>query len=278
MRGILRTLRPSASVGAPGVAGLQVSVTPGETDAERRLLAMLELPARTFERDGVRTVIVFDEFQDLLSAGAGADALIRSRVQHHGECASYIFAGSHPSMMAALFDDRARPLYGFARPLTLHPLPAEALGEYIANRFQIGDRDPAAALELLLDACAGHPQRTMLLAHHLWQATPRGTCADEQTWLVAITAALSELHEAFQRGWDALTTNERRVLEIIATGMPLTARATLQTHQIGKASALSARDSMVAVGDLTEPGAGSARFTDPLYARWIAQGRRVSEA
>jgi hypothetical protein len=276
VRGILRTLRPSASIGAPGVAGLQVSATPGETDAERRLLAMLELPARTFERDGVRTAIVFDEFQDLLSAGAGADALIRSRVQHHGECASYIFAGSHPSMMAALFDDRARPLYGFARPLTLRPLPAEALGEYIANRFRDSDRDPGAALELLLDACAGHPQRAMLLAHQLWQATPRGAHADEQTWLVAITAALSELHEAFQRGWDALTTNERRVLEIIATGMPLTAQATLQTHQIGKASALSARDSMVAAGELTEPGAGSARFTDPLYARWIAQGRRVS--
>jgi hypothetical protein len=275
VRSILRTMLPSASVGAPGVAGLPVSSGLGETDAERRLLAVLELPARTFERDGVRTVIVFDEFQEVLSAGAGTDALIRSRVQHHSECASYIFAGSHPSMMAALFDDRARPLYGFARPLTLQPLPAEALGEYIANRFEASRRDPGTALELLLDACAGHPQRAMLLAHHLWQATTRATSADEQTWFVTITAALSELHEAFQRGWDALTPNERRVLEIIATGEPLTAQATLRTHQIGKASALSSRDNLVAGGELTEPGGGSARFTDPLYARWIAQGRRV---
>lgn len=278
VRSILRTMRPSASVGAPGVAGLQVSSAPDETDAERRLLRMLELPARTFERDGVRTAIVFDEFQDVLSAGAGADALIRSRVQHHSECASYVFAGSHPSMMAALFDDSARPLYGFARPLTLRPLPAEALGEFIVSRFSASGRDPGAALELLLDACAGHPQRAMLLAHHLWQVTTRERPADEQTWLVAIAATLSELHEAFQRGWDALTPNERRVLEIIATGAPLTAQATLRTHQIGKASALSSRDSLVAAGELTEPGGGSARFTDPLYARWIAQGRRASGA
>lgn len=273
---ILRTLRPTAGVGAPGIAGLQVSSAPPETDSERRLLAMLELPARTFERDGVRTVIVFDEFQDVMSAGAGVDTLIRSRVQHHGDCASYVFAGSHPSMMAGLFDNRARPLYGFARPLTLHPLPAEALGEYIVARFVAGGRDPGRALELLLDACAGHPQRAMLLAHHLWQVTARGQESDEQAWLLAVAATLSELHEAFQRGWDALTPNERRVLEIIATGDPLTAQATLQKHQIGKASALSSRDSLVAAGDLTEPGAGSARFTDPLFARWIAQGRRAT--
>jgi hypothetical protein len=276
VRSILRTMRPSASVGAPGVVGVQASATPGETDAERRLLAMLDLPARTFERDGVRTAIVFDEFQDVLSAGTGVDGLIRSRAQHHGECASYVFAGSHPSMMAALFDDRARPLYGFARPLTLRPLPAQALGDYVVQRFAAGGRDPGAALELLLDACAGHPQRAMLLAHHLWQATTRERPSDEQTWLVAVAAALSELHESFQRGWDALTPNERRVLEIIATGQPLTAQGTLGTHQIGKASALSSRDSLVASGELTEPGAGSARFTDPLYARWIAQGRRAN--
>jgi hypothetical protein len=118
----------------------------------------------------------------------------------------------------------------------------------------------------------------MLLAHHLWRTTARGETADEQVWLLAVAATLSELHEAFQRGWDALTPNERRVLEIVATGEPLTAQATLRTHQIGKASALSSRDSLVAAGDLTEPGAGSARFTDPLFARWIAQGRRAGGA
>lgn len=275
VRSILRTMRGGVSAGIPGVASVQVA-SAGVADPliERRLQATLDLPARTFERDGIRTVIVLDEFQDLLVADVGADALLRARIQHHGDCASYLFAGSHPTMMAALFEAKDRPLYGYARPLTLRPLPDEALAEHIADRFARTGRDIGEALEPLLDIAGGHPQRAMLLAHHLWQATPRGTSADEQTWELAFAATLSELHEAFQRGWDAHSANERRVLEIIATRLPLTARTTLSTHQIGKQSALTARESLVAAGDLAEPGHGGARFTDPLYAAWIGHGRR----
>ena len=87
VRGILRTIGPGASVGAPGVAGLRVSSAPDQADVERRLLALLDLPKRTFEHDCLRTVIVFDAFQDVVSAGRGVDGVIRSRIQHHGRCA-----------------------------------------------------------------------------------------------------------------------------------------------------------------------------------------------
>src|SRR5680860_349105 len=41
---------------------------------------LLDLPLRLFERDRVPTLVVFDEFQDLLSAGATLDGLLRSHV------------------------------------------------------------------------------------------------------------------------------------------------------------------------------------------------------
>ena len=85
---------------------------------------LLDLPLTLFERDRIPTLVVFDEFQDLLTAGTSLDGLLRSHVQYHGDAAVYIYAGSQPSLMRKLFSDRERPLYGQAEPLDLGPLPS----------------------------------------------------------------------------------------------------------------------------------------------------------
>ncbi len=69
--------------------------------AEPPLVDRLALPRRLYARDGTRTLVVFDEFQDVLAVADRADAVIRSEIQHHGDAASYIFAGSHVGMMRA---------------------------------------------------------------------------------------------------------------------------------------------------------------------------------
>ena len=56
---------------------------------------LLDLPLRLHKRDDRPTLVVFDEFQDLLSAGPSLDGLLRSHVQYHGEAAVYVYAGSH---------------------------------------------------------------------------------------------------------------------------------------------------------------------------------------
>ena len=107
---------------------------------------LLDLPLRLFERDRRPTLVVFDEFQDLLSAGATLDGLLRSHVQYHGDAATYIYAGSQPSLMRRLFTDRERPLYGQAEPLELAPLPIDEVLVELAERFaQLGE-DPGEAL------------------------------------------------------------------------------------------------------------------------------------
>ena len=40
---------------------------------------------------------------------------LRSHIQHQGEVASYVFAGSEPGLMRLLFETKDRPLYGSAR-------------------------------------------------------------------------------------------------------------------------------------------------------------------
>jgi hypothetical protein len=194
-------------------AGVEVAV---DAQAELPLLDRLALPMRLHERHGTRTLVVFDEFQDVLSAKDRVDAVIRSEIQHHGDAARYIFAGSHVGMMRELFADRRRAFYGQAAPVELPPLPADDVANYIAARFEQTGRDIGQALEPLLALGQGHPQRTTLLAHAVWDLTASGETATEETWQAGYKSAMDQVRDELRAIWTALPTSHRRVLTTVA--------------------------------------------------------------
>jgi uncharacterized protein len=276
--GVRRRWRPTVRVGTPE-ASVDVQPLP-EADASRALHEVLDLPRRIFEREGQRTLVLFDEFQAVLGAGEGVDGLIRSRIQHHRDAASYVFAGSHPGLMAELFGTRERPLYGQSRPVVLGPLEDEDLAVYIAGKFSETGREIGAAIDPLLAMVRGHPQRAMLMAHHVWEVTERGSTADEAAWANALGTAFSELHESFERAWDDYSTNERRVMAATAwtgpwgAGTSLYAKSTLERFRLAKGTARDVRAALLRRGELERAGRNGVRIVDPLLEAWIASGRR----
>jgi uncharacterized protein len=273
---LLRSLRPSARIGVPG-ASIGVGPRP-EADVLRVLTRMLDLPLAVHEKTGQRTLVVFDEFQAVLRARPQIDGLMRSHLQHHGDAASYVYAGSQPSLMQALFSDRERPLYGQARPVALDPLPDDAIAEFVVDRFARAGRDPGDALDPLLELADGHPQRAMLLAHHLWEAAgDRGT-ADLDTWETARDAVLMELAEPMQIAWSAFPATHQTVLAALADGAgSLYSRATLELYGIRKGSARSAYDHLLQAGEQLHRVGEDVRFVDPLLAEWIRARRRRAD-
>jgi hypothetical protein len=270
---ILRTLRPRAHAGVPG-AGVEVRPGTREDDDLRLLHRLLDLPVRVWERTERRTLVVFDEFQALLGASPALDGLIRSRIQHHDVQASYVFAGSHPGLMRELFASRERPFFQQARDVPLGPLADEDLAEHIGARFAETGRDTGAALDPLLDFAAGHPQRSMLLAHFLWEGTPARGMADEDTWLAALEAALRDQQAALQAIWDGLDDGQRRTYATALNAGGRLTRAALGDLDIAPTTAYAARDRLIAEGDLERRG-GRLMPVDPLFAEWVRRGRRL---
>ncbi len=237
-------------------------------DAESVLLRLLELPIALFEREGTTSVIVFDEIQDVLAV-PGADGKIRSVIQHQTEAATYGFAGSAPGVMQQLFADPKRPLLDQAVPKNLLPLPLADAGEYVARRFQQTGRQAAAALPPLLEFARGHPQRTMMLAHYLWERTPRDEAATEATWLGAVDRAAEDTAPLMRAIWRALTTNERRIARALAVlSSPLYSEETAAAVGIKRSSIGKALESLVANADVISDGA-RARLTDPMFELWL---------
>ena len=104
---LFRAWQVGLSLGAGGfTASLQSNP---RIDVESVLLRLLDLPSKLYEREGVQSLVAFDEFQDLLRVD-GADGILRSVLQHQTGVAAYAFAGSAPTLMERLFQDPSRPL------------------------------------------------------------------------------------------------------------------------------------------------------------------------
>jgi hypothetical protein len=237
-------------------------------DAESVLLRLLELPEALFNREGTTSLIVFDEIQDVLAV-AGADGKIRSVIQHQTDAATYAFAGSAPGVMEQLFADPKRPLLDQAVPKHLAPLPLDDVARYVGNRFEHSRRDVGNALAPLLEFSRGHPQRSMMLAHYLWDNTAQGTEADEGAWVSALDRASKDTANLMRAIWRAMPLNERRVSRALAVAnTPLHSEETAAAVGIKRSSIGKALESLVDNADVIyedrEP-----RLTDPMFELWL---------
>jgi uncharacterized protein len=255
---------------APGGVGLEAEHAP-DAGAMQRLADLLDLPTKILANSGQRTILVFDEFQDFLRAPGELDGLLRSKMQTHQDAASYVFCASEAALLEAHFADRKKPLFDQARPLYLSALSDVDLGDYIGEKFRKTGRDAGEALDLLLDLVRGHPQRAMLLAHHLWEQTTANEAADAETFDTALESMDGELKERFEYTWNQLSKrpNTSRVLKALALSPEtLYNQRTLGRFELSKSQAASGVKSLAKDGELWEVD-GHPQIVDPLLERWV---------
>jgi hypothetical protein len=270
--GVVSTLRPRVKATPAGV-GVEVAPETQMPD----LLDRLALPRRLQERHGRQCAIAFDEFQDVVRVGDALAGTIRSELERHGKIAAYVFSGSHPGLMRDLFSDRRHAFFAQAKPVDLPRLAAEDLAEYIGARFQSGGRDPGEALELLLGTADGHPQRAMLLAHHLYENTKSAATATSEEWVAAFAAATRDADPEVQAAWDSWSNSERRLMAVIAERTtPLQGRVARERYGISKTGSNQDTierlhgDGQLVADESTTTGW---RVVDPLLETWLANGR-----
>jgi hypothetical protein len=171
--------------------------------------------------------------------------------------------------MEQLFGTYERPFFDQARVMRLDPLTDADLIEYVGGRFEAGGRDAMPVMDAFLGLAKGHPQRAMLLAHHLWEQTPRDEAASPERWQFALEAVFSDYAEALQATWDALETKEQAVSAALALGAePLFSERTLGRFNLSKGGAQHARDALARSGQLHKVG-DRWQLVDPLLGEWI---------
>jgi hypothetical protein len=266
--GLLARLGVTLSATGPAVALAPRPASADAQTAEEVLHRLLDLPLALWEADRTPTLVVLDEFQDLLVARKDLDGLLRSRIQYHGDAAAYVYSGSEPSMMRELFDTRERPLFGQADPLALGALPAEVCEAELLARFAGEGLDPGEALGELVRFAAGHPQRTMLLAYLLADQLADGASGTPAVADTVVEEALARTQPAHLALWQQLGRSERILLAAVADGMAPTSRALAEDHRLGRTTLDAAADRLADQGHLIKRPRSS-RLVDPLLAEWL---------
>lgn len=250
------------------LGGVTASRRANETEPLATVHSLLEVPATVAGQTGKRVVLVLDEFQALTHL-QGVDGVFRSHLQHQREV-SCVFCGSEPSMLRALFERRARPLYGQALLMPVPALDFRAAHDFLTDRFLETGKDCLDVAPTLLELSALHPQRFMLLSYMLWEGTGRKPATTSDLRL-AYDAAIRAVDPELRTLWDGLSANERRVLLAVSSGLtPYQAEAQALTGMKGASSVQKPVEALLNRSILARPGEdGALAIVDPLLARWV---------
>src|SRR5947208_4094563 len=162
--------------GDPADGSLRFSFQAGHrrTDIDDTIERLLELPAELAVERGRRVVLVFDEFQEIVSLDKRFPNLMRSVFQTQPEV-GHVYLGSKRQILEQVFNNRNEPFWRSAKRLELGPIAADKFGPFIRARFTEGGLTIVDdALARLLDATGGQPYATQELAYFLWELVPPG--------------------------------------------------------------------------------------------------------
>ena len=208
-----------------------------------------------------RPIVVFDEFQELLSLDKSLNKRLRSVIQFHKNI-NYIFMGSAESMMKQIFENKKSPFYHFGQLCTLDKIPYSDFFAFVHAHFiTITDKATEVA-EKIVSFSRCHPYYTQQLAFHVWMALERG--AYTENMVNETIESIVMLHDNdFERLWNTYNHTDKKVLIDLAFA------------QTDKTSAPSTVFS--ALKRLTQKGIviKSKRYEidDPFFKKWIVQKR-----
>jgi uncharacterized protein len=257
----------------PGDGSVTFSVEGGysDEDIDATLARLLELPARLGAERNRQVVLIFDEFQEIVSLDPHLPALLRSVFQEQPHV-GHIYLGSKRHMMQRIFNDQNEPFWRSAKHMELGPIPAGEFSRFVRRRFRSSGKsvEPETA-DALLEITGGHPYGTQELAYALWQATPAGETAGLPQLDVALDSVLRSEHSHFARIWEKATRNQRLILQALAAQSGHLLAAGYRTrHRLGTPSTVQyAAGTLVEDELIGKDGSGAYRIVEPFLAEWL---------
>ena len=182
-------------------------------DTIERLLELLGELAAERRRP---VVIVFDEFQEVVSLDKSFPNLMRAVFQAQPEV-SHVYLGSKRHILERIFNDRNEPFWRSAKQLEIGMIAPPKFEAFVRSRFaESGKQISGEAAGRLLRATGGHPYGTQELAYFAWEQVAPGAEASVEDVEEALLLVLRSEHNHFAELWDASPHAQRMLLLALA--------------------------------------------------------------
>jgi hypothetical protein len=265
------TISPRITVGDDAKPQLEFIGYEPQRDVDKLIEGLLELPARV-AGDGHQVVVVFDEFQEVVTIDEHLPGQIRAAFQQQAEIA-HVYLGSKRHLMEPMFMERGSALYRSAKPMPLGPIPPHQFIGFLRERFTAGGVEPPnEALEEILSITGGRPYETQELCSFLWtRAQAEGREVDD----ALIGRALSDLIDAegarYLAVWDRLSAGQRSLLLALSReGGRVYSGGYRSRHKLGSASTVQKALTRLEQFELVEPLAdGGFAISDVFLRDWL---------
>ncbi len=220
---------------------------------------------------GGRTVVVFDEFQDIgdLADAQTVLALMRGRIQFQGDI-PYVFTGSVRSKMIDLFDNPDSAFYKSALTLCVGEIERDSFAKFLRSRFESGHRRVSdETVRTIMDVVADVPGDVQQLCEAAWGVTA-GSVGTEDIE-AALQVVFMREGDKFESFCERLSPVQFKLLVGIARqgGREIQSRAFLDEAGIGNAA--SARKAAIRLCELRYVYLfrGEYRFSSMFFRAWL---------
>jgi AAA+ ATPase superfamily predicted ATPase len=186
------------------------------TDIDDTIEALLALPGRIAAERERRAVLVFDEFQEVVSLDPHFPNLMRAVFQEQPEV-GHVYLGSKRHVLDRIFEDENEPFWRSAKRLEIGTIAPAEFARFLRRRFDETDKGiDDDAVNRVLDATGGHPYGTQELAYFLWELVPTGHFARLADVETALEQALRSEHNHFAKLWDDAPHAQRLLMLALA--------------------------------------------------------------
>jgi uncharacterized protein len=233
---------------------------------------LLALPARIAVERKRPAVLVFDEFQEILTLDRRFPNLMRAVFQEQPEV-GHVYLGSKRHVLERIFEDENEPFWRGAKRMEIGLIARDAFARYLSQRFEETEKGiDDDALDRVLEATAGHPYGTQELAYFLWELVPTGHAARLGDVEIALGQVLRSEHNHFAKLWDDAPHAQRLLLLALAAEptRSLYAAEYAERHDLPAKPALQrAIGAVVAKEVVARDEARVYRIVEPFFADWL---------